>query len=181
MRVIEIAEKPKSTQECIDLLNEFNLLSYTWKRRVKYKLGEIEVRVFENEDGENNTIVTGKFVKTRVFNDLDFSRLKDLIEVLKKVAKFYFTHDYGCVYLNPYTLDLIAVGGDGGFGYSTKPKSYFQRKIDNDEDIDWDKDFDEYVEFNQHVGLESIKSVEWEAESIPLNPEFIEICEISIL
>lgn len=180
MRVILVDKNPKSTQECVELLNELNLYPYTWKRRAKYKLNTTELRVFENEDGEFNSIVTGKFIKTKILNDMDFRKLKNLVDILTEISKFYYTHDYGCVYLNPYTLDLIAVGGDGGFGYSTKLKSQILKKFEDDE-IDWDKDFEEYVEFNKHLGLESIKSVEWEAESIPLNPEFIEICEISIL
>ena len=178
MKVIEVSSKPKSTAECVEILNSLESKDNNWKRKNKYKLGAVDVRVFKNNENEFKTIVSGKFIETRIFNDLDFSNLKTLIDRLKEVSKMYYTHDYGCVYLNPYTLDIIAVGGDGGFGYSSRPKSEIMKKYKEDY-IDFEEDFEEYVEFNQHEGLESIRSVEWEAEYIPEDIQFIEVCEIS--
>ena len=179
MRVIEVKKYPTSTVECVEVLMDYNLIPYKWKRTAKYKLGKADVRVFKNEDDEYNTIITEKGENTKIFNNLNITELINLINLIKVVSKFYYTHDYGAVYLNPYTLDLYVVGGDGGYGYSTKFKSQLMKKYEEDS-IDWDKDFEEYVEFNQHVGLELIKNVEWEAETSPNNPEFIVICEISI-
>jgi hypothetical protein len=179
MRVTEVKKVPQTTADCVEILMECNLIPYKWKRTAKYKFGRLDVRVFKNEDNEYNTIVSQNGEETRIFNNLNFTDVIPLVNHLKNIAKFYYTHDYGAVFLNPYTLDLYAVGGDGGYAYSTKPKSVVQQMFENDElDLNDDEDF---IEFNEHVGLESLNSVEWEAETSPDDPEFIEICEISLL
>jgi hypothetical protein len=180
MKVIEDTRLPKTTAECVELISDYNLIPYIWKRTTKLKFGDIEVRVFKNEDDEFVTIVTEKNSQnlTKIFENLNFSELVPIINEIKKQAKFYYTFDYGSVYLNPYTLDLYISASDGGYGYSTEPKSKLQREIDNDE-LDFDEMENHFVEFNDHDGLEMIKSVEWEAESSPEEAEFIEICNIS--
>lgn len=180
MKVIEVSSKPESTSECVDLLSKHDLVPTTWKRTYKIKLSDNQVRVFKNTHGEFKTIVTDRFRDTKIFDDLDFTKVMPLVKEISKVAKYYYTHDGGGVYLNPYTKDLFISAGDGGYIYSTRPKADLQKEMD-EKDLCLDEMDHHFVDFDKHKTLSELNSVEWEGEADPHTPEFIVICEINTL
>lgn len=181
MKCIVIAGSPTKTSECTALLRLHISGAADWKRTLKVKYDDVIIRTFR--DGENPvyaTIVTQDCEDTRIFPYLDFAPVRKLAKAIIAVSKRYYTHDYGDININPYTLDVYAVGGDGGYFYSNKPKA-----VISDGFITGDFDFDsfekEWIEINEHPSLTAIKKVEWEAECSPEEPEYIKICQINLI
>lgn len=111
----------ESTSDCLEILNEYKPSKWKRKTKFKIKLGEEsanEVRIFS--DGiETLSIVQTEYDGAFLVN-FDLSTLRPLIEKIQALAKKYYTHDYGQVYLNPFEMTLWVIGGDGGIVYSEK-------------------------------------------------------------
>lgn len=176
MNIIELDTNLDSTAECKKALNE-SVGKRNWKRLYKLKTTQWgdSLRCFTNENGEFVTITKGG----EEGNDCLFVgiNVKEKIEAIREIAKFYITHDYGEVYFNPYTNKLFVVGGDGGYGYSKTPikeedaEDYF-------DNYDHHKDF---VEFNKHPQTSFITDVEWEAECTPDEEGYMLVGQITLL
>lgn len=151
MKIIRISD-PKSSEDCKKAL-DLHLGSKKWKRI--FKFGE-NLRGFQGNDGTIALIGESGRSYTQIYQTLTLD-IKAEIEAIRKIAKLYYTHDYGQVFYNPYKKELWISGGDGGYCYSTKK-------------INWDDfKFDEssFVEFNTHPDTSFIKNVDWEAECDP--------------
>lgn len=181
MKCIVIGDYPTKTAECAALLRLHISGAADWKRTLKVTYGDITIRTFR--DGENPiyaTIVTERHENTRIFPYLDFTPVRKLVKNIIRVSKKYYTHDYGDIYINPYTLNVYAVGGDCGYFYSNKSKAEISDAFDTG-DFDFDSFEKEWIEINEHPSLTAIKKVEWEAECSPEEPEYIKICEINLI
>lgn len=167
----------KTTDDCVTLLNIYH--NSTWKRKSKFiikpndhKSDESIVRVFTD----------GEFTLSLVSNDdgatiipKDLTEIKPVITAIQKLAKKYFTHDYGDTYLNVMTMELWVSGGDGGICYSDKSPKYLAKKMD-EEGFD-DDDFDNCPDFD----IPELKSTVFEAECSPTSggegPEWIYVAD----
>lgn len=107
--------------------------------------------------------------------------LQPLIKQIKKIAKHYFTMDYGQVYLNPHTMELWIVCGDGGYMYSKKSINKVQKSFENDEDFELSPDKGKFIDFHEHPSLYFLNSTNWEAENFPKEDDWYHICNISVL
>lgn len=156
----------ESTSDCVELLNKEIDIS-KWKRKVKFNLkanyGDSNiVRVFEGDD-RKVSIVSLADGGTALY-DLDLSDLRETIQDIQHVAKNYHTCDYGEIFLNPFTMSIWFVGGDGGIGYSTKsPKVYAKELEDGEIDDSNLRSFEEFIP--------EIKSTKFEAEYFPEEDE----------
>jgi hypothetical protein len=175
MKLVRV--KIRTSSEAVAFILSQSFIDYTWKRVSKMSVEDGVIRVFKNELDEYCSVVSND-MEARLFEDMDMTKIKPIIDEIKRVSKYYYTHDYGSVYLNPYTLDLIAIGGDGGYMYSKRPQADVIEELESDE-FDYDAYEKGFVEFNEHEKLKCLNSVEWEAETSPSEPEFIEICTIN--
>lgn len=169
MKALLIEVQPVNSEECVALIEQY-YLSGNWKRlhKITYKgcCNIISVRTYGTSNNEFCTLVVEEDGNTKLFPDLDFRTCVTLVKEVLKVAKSYWTHDYGDLFFNPYELAIWAVGGDGGWIYSTLSKSEFKKAWDKEE-ISFDTQEVGYVEINEHPNTKAIKSVTWEAESPP--------------
>lgn len=154
-----------STSECVELLNK-EIGNSNWKRKVKFNLkgnfGDTNVvRVFE---GDKTVSMVSLADGGTALYDLDLSELRPVIKDIQDVAKNYHTCDYGDIFLNPFTMSIWFVGGDGGIGYSTKsPKDYAKELEDGEFDDDDLKNFEDFIP--------QINSTTFEAEYFPEDDE----------
>lgn len=156
-----VDETLESTAECVALLNKIKPSS--WKRKSKFNLtvsygDKNTVRVFSDGTDNITLINTGEY--TLVCVDLDLSVHKPLIDEINKVAKNFWTHDYGDIWFNPYKIHLWVVGGDGGIWYSEKSAAAVSKMIQ-----DGDLDFAEDEEFTDRIP--GLKSIQTEGEHSP--------------
>ena len=175
MEVITVNRQPKTTADCIAILNAYK--PGKWKRIQKVKLSENEVRTFENENNEFYTLVSQEGEDAKMYVDLDFRTILPVVQEINNLSKFYYTYDYGDIWLDPIGMRLLIEGGDGGYSYSTKPKKEAQKEL---EDLDGDQT--DFIDFDAHPSLSShIKEVEWADEYSPDDPEYFKIGAISLL
>jgi hypothetical protein len=158
----------ETTKDCVDLLNTYK--QGNWKRQTKFTLikkqtykPESIVRVFY--DGEEYaTIISSRNSYsgdyTILCKNLDLRVHRDLIKAIQKKAESFYTHDYGEIFFNPYTMKLLIVGGDGGIFYSKGNKEEIAKKFIQGEDC-YD-DFED-VEFQ----IEGIVDCEYADEYYP--------------
>jgi len=177
MKTFFIDEHCPTTQDCKNLLNKVLKSNSKWKRVTKRKMDAwTELRVFVNEFGETYTMSCSDDTKIL---EMDLRLFDHLIDEINRIAKFYFTCDYGDIHFNPSKMALSISGGDGGYFYSTKSHNYLRKKFQEDFDIEALEKSEPFIEFNKHPTLSEIKSVEWEAEWSPDDdPEFILIGKI---
>jgi hypothetical protein len=182
MNKIITIESVETTEDCKERLNSL-VGQKNWKRL--YKLGEI--RCFTNEDNEFVTIAEGT---QAIFDEDEYDdteiewclfvgiNIQDEIKAIRKIAKMYYTCDYGELFYNPYTKTIHIVGGDGGYCYS-------EGKLNRDKngEIDWDSydiDGPNFKEFNTHVETTFIQKVVWADEYFPEESGFILIGSIKL-
>jgi len=111
----------ESTSDCLEILNEYKPSKWKRKTKFKIKLGEEsanEVRIFS--DGIETLSIVQTECDGSFLVNFDLSTLRPLIEKIQALAKKYYTHDYGQVFLNPWEMKVWVVGGDGGIIYSEK-------------------------------------------------------------
>ncbi len=168
----------ESTKECVELLNQYK--EGKWKRKTKFILvkgdgeytPERTVRVFtDGEEMVSVITVKGEYryndKMTIICKNLDLSLHREIIKEIQKKAEKSYTHDYGEIFFNPYTMDLHIVGGDGGMFTSEKPKEEIGRMMMSGEV------YDEFAEdTNFHVA--GIRNVELADEYYPRIYDFDE-------
>lgn len=178
MNIIELNGSIEKTEDCKKALNEA-LGVKKWKRLYKLKTDTNkyacgpELRCFTNEDGLMVTITENGEGNYCAFVGIN---IEQQIKAIKEIAKFYWTHDYGPIFYNPYTNSLWISGGDGGYCYSTSP-------IDFDNEEFWDNyDHDKtFIEFNKHPQTAFIQRVEWEAECNPDEEGYMRVGTIMLM
>lgn len=135
----------ETTKDCVDLLNTYK--QGNWKRQTKFTLikkqpykSESIARVFY--DGEEYATIISVDEGNAYFGgltvlckNLDLRIHKDLIKEIQKKAENFYTHDYGEIFFNPYTMKLLIVGGDGGIFYSRGNKQEIARRFIQGEEI----------------------------------------------
>lgn len=182
-KIIHCFEAAETTAECVDLINR-EYKQGKWKRKSKFMLpAEYEekspARVF-SDGNEFVTIRSGEEC-TYLCPNLDLSALRPLINDINKHAKNFYTHDYGQIYLNPYTLELWVSGGDGGIGYSTKPLKQAAADYEDFDDSNFvDKNFEELIPQIKSTRYEAEYSPEYDGSDgdwIPIG-KIIDICDI---
>lgn len=164
MNVIQLEANINTTEDCKKLLNKY-IATKNWKRL--YKTGDA-IRCFSNEDNEMVTIAPGILVHDSEINDATVEicafvgiNIHDEINAIRKIAKLYYTCDYGEIFYNPYTKIIHIVEGDGGTIYALrKPK-------DEDEFYELVDDDTTFKEFNTHTETSFITSVVWADEYYP--------------
>lgn len=172
MRIIELEGEISSSEDCKAALNA-QVKKANWKRLYKFSCGELsELRCFKNEFDEVVTIAVNVEGENCAFIGIN---IQDELKAIKKIAKWYWTHDYGSIWYNPWEKSLWISGGDGGYCFSKTP-------IDGDDeefftDYHHDKTF---VEFNKHPETSFIKKVEWEAECDPDDIEYMLVGQIKL-
>lgn len=135
---IFLEEEMSSTQDCIKILGK------GWKRKHKFNLypkynASFSVRVFTNNNVDKTVISTindKEYPYTKIV-DCNLYDLKNIIKSIQKCSHKLVTHDYGQVYLNPLTMELIVIGGDGGMIYWNKSTKKLRSAIAN-ESLDFD-------------------------------------------
>ena len=171
MNVIKLEGPINTTENCKEQLNKY-VATKNWKRL--YKLGDL--RCFTNDAGEFVTVAEGSIdddIENCAFIGIN---VYDEIKAIHGISKYYYTHDYGEMFYNPYTKELHIVGGDGGYGYSKTPI-----KEDDDsffENYDHDKDF---IEFNAHSETSFITSIVWADEYYPEDLGYMRIGSINLI
>lgn len=168
--IIHEGVNAQTTEECVELLNQYK--QGKWKRVTKFLLTkgkdyfnpERTARVFSNGE-ETATVISvagdGKFKMTIVCKNLNLSEHRPLIKEIQKQAEKHYTHDYGEIFFNPYTMVLHIVGGDGGIFYSEKTKEEVGRMFMEGGEEMYDSDGD--VNFN----LPTINHIELADEYYP--------------
>lgn len=156
-------EELESSEDCKEALNKY-VAKKNWKRLYRYGsygTDDPAIRCFVNEDSEKVTVAQGiededGDLQAQAFIGID---IQEEIKAIRKIAKYYYTHDYGELFYNPYNQLLWVVGGDGGYIHS-------ERKLTEDEieEIGYDE---EVKEFNSYPETSFIKGVEWADESFP--------------
>lgn len=158
----------ETTKDCVDLLNDYK--QGNWKRQTKFTLikkqpykSESVARVFY--DGEEYVTIisstnsySGDFVV--LCKNLDLRVHRDLIKAIQKKAESFYTHDYGEIFFNPYTMKLLIVGGDGGIYHSKGNKQEIARKFIQGEDF-----YDEFEDVDFEI--EGIVDCEYADEYYP--------------
>lgn len=160
-------ELVESTSECVELLNKHHRPA-KWKRKSKFHAFKSDysfsfpwvARVFT--DGSENVTIISTEEETIIYRDMDLGVHKALIEEVRKRAKNLYTHDYGEIFFNPYTMALYIVGGDGGMIYNEKGKAWVKKALEEGTVELWD-DPSELPDFSDL----SIKKCEYEAECFP--------------
>jgi hypothetical protein len=156
----------ESTDECVDLLNEYKIGN--WKRKSKFTLvkrkdyivGRV-VRIFSDGEETVSVISVGMDDMTIICKNLDLREHKDLIKEIQKQADKHYTHDYGEIFFNPYTMKLHIVGGDGGIFYSEKSKKEVGRSFFSGSGDLF------YEEGDINFNLPTIKEIEYADEYFP--------------
>lgn len=121
----------ESTSDCLEILNGYKPSKWKRKTKFKIKLGEYyssEVRVFS--DGTETLSILQTDEDGAYLINYDLNEIRPLIEKIQNLAKKYFTHDYGQVYLNPWEMKIWLIGGDGGIFYSEKSAALLSREIE---------------------------------------------------
>ena len=161
-KMANITTDVSSTVDCVAVLNEYK--KSKWKRKVKFNIKITDeksstVRVFT--DGvETLSILQSEYAGAFLIN-YDLDSLRPLIEKLQKTAKKCYTHDYGEVFLNPWSMKVWVVGGDGGIVQTDDNPTDVVRRL---EEGDWgDSEFD--IDFS--VDAPEIKDTILEAEYFP--------------
>lgn len=163
-KIITVYESADSTEECVDLINNHYKESQ-WKRKAKFNIPKSAylkstVRVFS--DGSEYVSIVLDEDSTSICPELDFRIIRPLIDEITKHAKNFYTHDYGEIFLNPYELSLWVVGGDGGYGYSSKSKKEIRKHIQANNYDFFDSENNDF-----HDLIPAISSTQWEAEYFP--------------
>ena len=171
MNIIGLEGSVESTEDCKELLNELVGVK-KWKRL--YKIGNL--RCFTNEDNQVVTIAESIVEE----GDLQFCAFVDInvqeeIKAIRNIAKFYYTHDYGDIYYNPYTKNAHIVCGDGGYCYSTTPI----KEEDEDDAFEPYGEGKNFKDFNTHPETSFIQNVEWADEHEPDEEGFMLIAKIN--
>lgn len=157
------SEDITTTADCVVLLNE-SIGQGKWKRQTKFNLPggfeeePVEVRVFT--DGVHTVSIVPTVYYTTIFN-LDLCSLRPVFNAIQEKAKHYHTVDYGDIYLNPFTMSLWIVGGDGGYGYHPMSPTAVVKALNN-ETIDLDGEVPGFEKF-----IPEITSTTFEAECYP--------------
>jgi hypothetical protein len=158
----------ETTDDCVSLLNLYK--NAKWKRKAKFNikpnkndLGLSVVRTFS--DGTETVSIVSDDEGTRLFF-MDLYTLKETIAAIQKEAKFYITHDYAAVHLNPFDMTISFSGGDGGIIYSHEDPRTLVQKIDEEGFGDFDDDLPSFK-------VDGITGTEFEAEWSPEEPEWL--------
>lgn len=158
----------ETTDDCVSLLNLYK--NAKWKRKSKFNIkpndyasDQLVVRTFS--DGVETVSVVSDDEGTRLFF-MDLYALKETIAAIQKEAKFYITHDYGDVHLNPFDMTISFSGGDGGIIYSHEDPRKIVKQIEEEGFGDFD---DDLPDFN----VAGITGTEFEAEWSPDEPEWL--------
>jgi hypothetical protein len=163
----------ETTEDCVEFLNN-HYKNGKWKRKHKFKNvffddGEDQdtdtIRVFINESGEYATVISTPYDGT-VLCLINLYDLRNIIDEIKKHAKKIYTHDYGEIYFDPFSMKVLVIGGDGGIIYSDKPQKEIEKMLESD-DFDM-SDFDDNISF-EHI--EGMSETIVEAEYSPLYDE----------
>lgn len=161
------SEDITSTADCVNLLNDA-IGPGKWKRKTKFNLPggfeqePVEVRVFT--DGVHTVSIVPSEYYTTIFN-LDLSTLRPVFNAIQTYAKHYHTVDYGDIYLNPFTMALWIVGGDGGYGYNPMSPAAVAKGLNNGT-IDLDGKVPGFEDF-----IPEITSTSFEAEAYPYDED----------
>lgn len=166
-QIIPLNSNPQSTEDCKKLLNSL-IKQANWKRL--YKLTYL--RCFTNEYGDIVTIGEDGEGESQAHTGVD---IINEVKAINLIAKFYYTHDYGEVFYNPYSKTLWISGGDGGYCYSSTPL-----KDPENDDLDWGALESKFIEFNKHPETSFITDVTWEAECNPDDIEFLRVGTINL-
>jgi hypothetical protein len=165
-RMANISSDVESTADCVAALNEYK--NSKWKRKTKFNIKitpeeSSTVRVFT--DGVETLSILQSPNDGAFLINYDLDTLRPLIEKLQKTAKKCYTHDYGQVYLNPWSMSVWVVGGDGGIVQTDDKPSDVVKRLDEG---DWgDCEFD--IDFS--VDAHEIKDTILEAEYFPAMDE----------
>ena len=152
-----------TTAECVKILNAYKPGS-KWKRKSKFNISKGDkrvVRVFS--DGTEDVTLIDNYYYTLLCQGLDLNKFKPLIDKISDLAKFYYTYDYGAVWLNPETLTVWVCSGDGGIFYSEKPKKEIEKLFEEeDEECFGDNEVPDF-----HEKITELKNTVFEAEANP--------------
>jgi len=149
-----------STEDCLSLIDPFKEKNFKRKNKFKIKVGFIEItfRVFvDNNSGQIFSVITDDD-QTKVL-EIDLSNFKELIKKIQENAKIIYTHDYGEVWLNPFSKKVWVSGGDGGIIRFDESPTKLVRLLEKSE-----------MRFDEKLGFGEIDGVEEEiieAESAP--------------
>lgn len=177
MKITSITGAVNSTSDCKKALDGFK--KSTWKRIHKSKCGDTEVRVFS--DGiDTHTIVVDDFAKEgKIFHNYDFQKDIPLITEIQRLAKFYYTHDYGKIYFSPLKRKLHIEAGDGGYIYDTRNKAVVMKEFEDG----WDTT-PPFTDFHEQPTLSELEETIWQAECPPdeqEEPDYFAIGTINML
>ena len=159
----------ESTQDCVNLIDPFKQPNF--KRKAKFNINsgheQRVVRVFVDKDSNQEFSLVSEEKETIVFA-MDISVLKDTIKEIQDNAKKVYTHDYGEVWLNPWTRKVWVSGGDGGIvRWEGSPKKL--AKMMEEEGLDGIEDDSENLGFDTIAGVEEVII---EAECSPVNDKW---------
>lgn len=163
----------KSTADCVEILSIHKKSNWKRKSKFTYKFshnysGEITntVRVFT--DGVEVVTLISTQENTLLCKNLDFSEHKLILEKIQAISKFYYTHDYGNVWYDPYDKKVWVSGGDGGMFYSEEPREFVAKKV-SDDDFEWLEMCPDF-----HTKVTELNDSVFEAESDPLSEYSLE-------
>jgi hypothetical protein len=132
MRIIELECDIEATEDCKLVLGKYKPVN--WKRSKKFniKLDDSGTVVRTFTDGTEVVSLIQTEYDGAFLVKFDLDSIRPLIGDIQKLAKKYYTHDYGQVYINPWTNAIWVVCGDGGVGYYDT-RSIFRETCDNDD------------------------------------------------
>ena len=124
----------ETTEDCVTLIDPFK--QHSFKRKAKFNINvghdQYVVRTFTDKQSNKEYSLITDGHETRVL-PMDISILKDTIKQIQDVAKNVYTHDYGEVWLNPFTMKVWVSGGDGGImRWEGSPKKLAKMMEDGD-------------------------------------------------
>lgn len=184
MNILLYEVSTRNTSSCVELLNN-NYKVANWKRVAKFNLklfDTSQVRVFSDGIEEITLIskISYQDEYTIMCKNLNLYQLKPLIDQINVISKNYHTFDYGQIFFNPYSLDLLIVGGDSGIVYSKLSSKKLSELIAQGE-----IDFESINDVDLTTLIPSLKSVKFEAELLPEEDgsegDWIEIGSINVL
>ena len=122
-KIIELDLELDTTEDCKNALETYK--PGKWKRLKKFNIK------LENDDTIVRTFTDGSETVSLITTEngsflikFDIDTIRPLIDKIQLVAKNYYSHDCSNIFINPWTMQLWVVGGDGGIIYSTTRVSY---------------------------------------------------------
>jgi hypothetical protein len=136
MRIIELECDIEATEDCKLVLEKYKRMN--WKRSKKFniKLDDSGTVVRTFTDGTEVVSLLQTEYDGAFLVKFDLDSIRPLIGDIQKLAKKYYTHDYGQVYINPWANAIWVVCGDGGSFYDDGSKTLFPQPLYDPGDYD---------------------------------------------